>query len=88
VYGNVTTVGSFESRAGGEILCFRALVNRVLVESLGYERIANRNTYTVVLRDRRLGLVKEFVVWVRIFRPELRTSARRVIPAVPSPSMP
>ena len=61
VYENVTAVGPFKSGAGGEI-CFRAVVNRVLVESLGYERNANRNNYTVMLRDGRLGLVKEFVV--------------------------
>jgi len=87
VYENGTAVGPFKSGAGGEI-CFRAVVNRVLVESLGYERNANRNNYTVKLRDGRLGLVKKVVVVGQSFRPELRTSARRrVIPAAPSPSM-
>jgi len=61
VYENGTAVGPFKSGAGGEI-CFRAVVNRVLVESLGYERNANRNNYTVKLRDGRLGLVKKVVV--------------------------
>ena len=32
------------------------------MESLGYERNANRNNYTVELRDGCLGFVKEFVV--------------------------
>jgi len=61
VYGNVTAVGPFKSGAGGGDL-LGAIVNRVLVESLGYERNANRNNYTVKLRDGRMGLVKEFVV--------------------------
>ena len=52
-------------------MCFRAVINGVLVESLGYERNARRNNYTVELRGGHFGLVKEFFVatgrlWAKI----------------------
>ena len=61
VYGNVTAVGPFKS-VGDPMVCFRAIIKGVLVESLGYERNPNRNNYTVELRDGRFGLVREFFV--------------------------
>ena len=62
VYGSATAVGPFKSGAEGEVVCFRAVIKGVLIESLGYERNANRNNYTVELRDGLFGLVKEFFV--------------------------
>ena len=85
---NAIVVGRFKSRAGGQILCFRALVNRVLVESLGYERNANRNNFTVELRDGRLGLVKEFIVMGQKLQARIEDLSKRVRPAAQPPSMP
>jgi len=61
VYGSVTAVGPFKS-GSGQVVCFRAIIKGVLVESLGYERNPNRNNYTVELLDGRLALVKDFIV--------------------------
>ena len=58
----MTAVGPFKIRVGEEVVCFRAIIGGVLVESIGYERNANRNNYTVKLRSGHFGLVKEFFV--------------------------
>ena len=87
MYGNVTAVGPFKSGAGGGDL-LGAIVNRVLVESLGYERNANRNNFTVELRDGRLGLVKEFIVMGQKLQARIEDLSKRVRPVAQPPSMP
>jgi hypothetical protein len=59
-FGNATAVGPFQTGPKGRLVCFRAVVNGVLIESLGYTRNRERNNYTVKLRDGRFGIVHEF----------------------------
>jgi hypothetical protein len=68
VCGNATAVGPFRSEQNGQQTCFRAVIKGILMESMGYERNALRNNYTVELNRSRYGLVKEFhIVQGRLF---------------------
>ena len=71
VDGNVTAVGPFKSGASREIVPSSTKFWWSRWDMRGTQ---TENNCAVELRHGRLGLVKEFVVWVRSFRPELRTS--------------